>query len=187
MNKLILALCIVLGTFYLWNRSHQEPTLNVRELGESPTVRRPAPPFELLDPNGNKFKLEDLRGKLSMIHFWASWCTPCLDEIPEWIRLGKELGDEFKDQSIRLVSISLDTQWSEAVKIFPVPSMGENMISLLDPSGKLAEKYGSFQYPETYLIDRELNILTKWVGPQRWNSEEVRNFVKNLIHAHSKS
>ena len=139
---------------------------------------RQAPSFELVDPDGKKHTLEEFRGSLTFLHFWASWCAPCLDEIPHW----RSLGTRFKGRSAKFVAISLDQNWIDALKIFPAPEKSlDSLISLLDPTTQVAELYGSFQYPETYLLSPDLKVITKWVGPQDWNDPKMLELIDRMI------
>ncbi len=125
-----------------------------------------APDFSLKDQQGKVHRLSDFRGKETLLHFWASWCPPCLEEISEWLELAR------RKKTIFFVAISQDASWSEIEKKmggnFLHDRIPENVVLLLDSSGKISEKFGTFQLPESYLITQELKIKTKWVGPQNW-------------------
>ena len=110
----------------------------------------PAPLFELPGPDGKLFKLESLKGNAVIVHFWASWCPPCLGEIPHWL----EFASQWKSKPVKFVAVSLDQGWPEALKILPVSQLPENVSSVLDHDQKLPDLFGTYQYPETYLLDR---------------------------------
>jgi thiol-disulfide isomerase/thioredoxin len=138
---------------------------------------RLAPLFELPRIGKGKVRLQDLQGQVVIIHFWASWCPPCLDEIPQWV----ELGTYFKGKRLRLVAISEDQTESEALAVLPTQRLPDNIFSLLDRQGQTSERYGTFQYPETYLLTPRLEIAMKWVGPQDWSSEVIRKQIESLL------
>lgn len=174
--KVILALlflgaCVAIGIVVLespWggsSRGNSSQSLN--------SALRQAPSFELPDAKGQKHQLEEFRGKAIILHFWASWCPPCLEEIPQWVGLGPLL----KGKPVQMIAISLDSKWEEALKVLPAENLGENITSLLDSEGASSEAYGSFQFPETYLLSADLKIVTKLVGPQDWQS---LNFLKMM-------
>lgn len=167
-------LCAVVGFSVFLHKQN----LQTSDKNEAHLNLRPAPSFELLDVKGNKYSLSNFQGTLTVIHFWASWCPPCLDEIHQWI----ELATLFKDQRVKFLAISLDQNWKDAEKILPSSNLPSHVVSLLDPSLKIPEAYGTFQYPETYLINSELKIVSKWVGPQNWLSPEVQDQIKSHIH-----
>jgi len=138
---------------------------------------RPAPLFELPDPEGKLFKLESLKGNAVIVHFWASWCPPCLSEIPHWL----EFAAQWKGKPVRFVAVSLDQGWPEALKILPVSQLPENVSSVLDHDQKLPDLFGTYQYPETYLLDRDLRIVSKWVGAQAWGSAAINQAIEAVL------
>lgn len=147
----------------------EKPVLPVVSLQE-------APPFELFNAEGKKYSLQDLRGTVTVLHFWASWCPPCLEEIPQWV----QLGSVFKDRGVKLVAISLDRNWEDLHKILPQRSYPE-VISLLDPLTRVSDAFGSYQFPETYLLNKDLQILSKWVGPQNWANPILQQAIERAL------
>lgn len=139
-----------------------------------------APAFQLPDATGHLHELKELQGEVLLIHFWASWCGPCLSEIPEWV----ELATHFKDRPLRLVAISTDRTWEDAQKILPTQKLTSRVLSLLDASLETSELYGTFQFPETYLISRDQKILMKWVGPQDWKNKRVLKLIERALAEH---
>jgi len=166
----MLALAAGMGA-YLYLR----PTFNENVPVGAPAPRA-APDFELPDSQGGKHKLSSLRGSVVIVHFWASWCPPCLQEIPNWA----ELSTEFKGENVKLIAVSLDQNWKDALKILP-DEKARGIISVLDESGKVPESYGTYQYPETYVLSRDLKIVTKWIGPQDWKNPEILSFIRKLL------
>ena len=146
---------------------------------------RQAPKFALENAEGKKIALKDFRGRYVILHFWAGWCAPCLAEISEWV----ERAHTSKGLPIQWVAVSLDQSWQDVHKILPSDSTPD-FISLLDSglySGaeinsqkNIADRYGTFQFPETYLLSPDQKILKKWVGPQDWNGPQMDDFLKRL-------
>lgn len=145
-------------------------------------VLRSAPQWTLKDSAGRSHQLQDLRGKAVVIHFWASWCPPCLDEIPNWIEFARRFKNDLKNESVAFVAISLDSNWKDALKVLADAQVPTNMISVLDESSKIPEDYGTFQFPETYLLNTQHEIVTKWVGPQNWKSPSIDAQIDAAIH-----
>lgn len=139
---------------------------SAQDAGPVAPYRRQAPDFELTDSQGKTRRLEEWKGNAVVLHFWASWCPPCLDEIPHWLAGAKKQ----KDRRVKFVAISLDGSWADAEKVFPQANLPENVISLIDVTGKIPEKYGSYQFPETYLLNPDHKVVMKWVGPQDWGA-----------------
>jgi thiol-disulfide isomerase/thioredoxin len=138
---------------------------------------RPAPLFELPQADGKPFKLESVKGNAVLIHFWASWCAPCLGEIPHWL----EFAAEWRDKPVRFVAVSLDQGWPEALKILPLSQLPSNAVSVLDREQTLPDQFGTYQYPETYLLDSDLKIVSKWIGPQEWSGPRIRGALEAVM------
>ena len=130
---------------------------------------RPAPKFELPNSQGKIFKLKELQGKPVIVHFWASWCPPCIEEIPAWL----EFTTRWKDKGLGFVAVSLDQNWADAHKILPDTRVPAHVISVLDAESTLPDGFGTYQYPETYLLDSQHKIVSKWVGPQDWEHPSI--------------
>ena len=171
----IITLCVISFTLALaWVGFHtkSEEVVQPREV-----QLQTAQGFELYDFNQKKHSLSDLKGKILLVHFWATWCEPCLDEIPEWI----ELAHFFQNEPISFIAINEDKNWEEAHKTLPSSKLLPKMLSLLDVKTKVASQWGTYQFPETYLINSEQKILMKWVGPQNWKDQETRDWIQHWI------
>jgi hypothetical protein len=79
------------------------------------------------------------------------------------------------------VAVSLDSGWSDALKILPKEKLPPHVVSLLDESGKVPEEYGTYQFPETYALNSNLEILTKWVGPQDWQGSAMQSWIEKAL------
>ena len=132
-------------------------------------VARSAPDFLLKDPAGRDHSLKELTGKPVVLHFWAAWCPPCLEEIPNWVALAQH----YQGKPLGFIAVSLDAKWADALKVLPVDKTPANVTSLIDLSGKLSEDYGTYQFPETYLLNAKHEIVHKWVGGQNWSNPEI--------------
>lgn len=129
------------------------------KLVPSPLVGRPAPPFtvELLD--GGTLSLEELRGKVVAVNFWASWCYPaCWNEAPRW----EAAWQRYRDRGVVIVGIVY--QDSEANARDFVARFGKTYPSGLDLRNRIAIDYGVYGVPETFFVDREGRIAYKHIG-----------------------
>ena len=132
-------------------------------------------------------KLISLEGLLSeahrpdgkiLVNFWATWCDPCIEEIPTLATLGSQLQNQSDTSLPILVTISVD-ETADTVRKFtknlnqPVP-----FLVLHDPDGSFSRQLGVTKFPETFLIDSKGKILQKWIGPQDWLSLEVLQILK---------
>lgn len=135
--------------------------------------------FELDGRNGS---LADLRGKVVLVNFWASWCPPCVDETPSLNQLQKWLAP----RGGIVLGISADTDPS-AYEQF-LKSENVTFPTYRDPveQGRLSQiglDYGTSMYPETYIIDRRGRIVRKIVGAQDWTSAQMTAYLNSVLAA----
>ncbi len=124
-----------------------------------------APDFQLKDVDGAVHKLSDLRGKVVMLNFWATWCPPCRKEIPEFAELQQEYGA----QGIQFIGIALDDEGLAKIK----PWLANHPVSypILVPDDKVGPSYGDMtSIPVTFVIDRKGMIRNSFVG---WREKPV--------------
>lgn len=120
-----------------------------------------APQFTLKDINGRNVNLADYKGKVIILDFWATWCPPCRDEIPDFIALQNEYGKK----GLQVIGISVDREGVKVVKPF-YEKMGMNYPVLLT-DGKVETAYGGIRaIPTTFIIDKKGSIAKKYVGFQ---------------------
>ena len=129
-----------------------QDTLVAVNLGE-------APGFTLPTLAGDSLRLADLRGQIVVLNFWATWCAPCVEEIPELI----DLHDELNPHGLTVLGVSLDEEGPEVIKAFTDRFNISYPIPLDD--GSVSEAYGGiWALPTTYVIDPEGHILQRVVG-----------------------
>ncbi len=135
----------------------------------------PAPRFLSMTPGGEKFGSDDLKGKLVVLNFWATWCPPCRLEMPSMERLYQE----FKGEGLEVVAIN----FMEREK--PITSfVKENWFTfpvLLDKKGEIARNYGVHGLPVTFLIARNGNLLARSMGYKDWYKPETRQLISALL------
>ena len=169
MKRLILLLLIALAGAAGCAREKKEPSSLPAVTGN------PAPDFSLTGPAGDA-RLSALKGKLVLVHFWATWCPPCREELPSLAKLnGQMAGKPF-----RLLAISVDKDGNEAVqKLFG--QLGVTLPVLLDPSSTVARQYGITGVPETFIVSPAGVILKKIVGPMEWTSPEALGYLNDAM------
>lgn len=172
--ELIVAVIAVTGLASCWDGDDAKPTK---------IELRAAPGFDLATSTGAKVKLEDFKGTVTVVHFWATWCPPCLEEIPKWVAAA----ESYKQRPIKWIAISLDDKWEEALKLFPSKlSSKAGVISLIDPTLKISEAYGSYQFPETYILNKNHEIISKLVGVQDWQGADMKQLIEKILEDASK-
>ncbi len=125
----------------------------------SPLIGKPAPAFRLEKLSGGApIALADFKGKPVVINFWATWCVPCMQEHPEMVAASRRLRDQ-----VQFLGVVFDDK-EENVRAF-LEENGSPYPSLLDPDGKTAVAYGVAGVPETYFVDPQGVIVSKYVGP----------------------
>jgi cytochrome c biogenesis protein CcmG/thiol:disulfide interchange protein DsbE len=137
-----------------------------------------APDFRLTSLDGKSMSLAGLRGKVVLLHFWATWCPPCVEEIPTLDHLYRTLHNE----DLKIVAVSVDEGGSAAVGQF----LQQKRLVLpvfLDPDHSVAGMYGTFRFPETYIIDRQGIVRFKVVGATNWTNPATVAAVKDILAA----
>ena len=134
-----------------------------------------APEFNLTSDQGQAIQLKGLRGKLVILNFWATWCQPCVEEIPS---LGR-LSEQFASRGVVVLGVSVD-QDREVYKRF-LDRAGVRFLTARDPERKISRLYGTFKFPETYLIDRSGKVVQKVIGKAEWMDPEMLRYMEQLL------
>jgi thiol-disulfide isomerase/thioredoxin len=138
-----------------------------------------APELPIYDRAGKKVDLSKLQGELFIIHFWATWCPPCVEELPELSRFW----EQYKARpNVRLYTISVDKDW-KAIDAFlqKNPAAASSAPLYNDPNAATAHRFGSSQYPETYIVNKSGRVLFRVQGPVSWSDPEVKSRIDQLI------
>jgi peroxiredoxin len=139
-----------------------------------PGRSQPARDFTAASTGGATFRLADHRGKVVLINFWATWCPPCLEEMPALERLWQRQ----KGGGFVLVAVSLDSNTS-LVRPF-VTERGLTFPVALDPRLEVANAYGVRALPTTVLIDRQGTVRALALGPRVWDNDAAHGLVEGL-------
>jgi len=142
------------------------------ERGDHPgNIGRPAPEFKVTD-GVRTVDLKDLRGRVVVLNLWATWCPPCLEELPSLLAMQREL------PGVTVVAVSMD-QDEDVYKKFLIDHQVD-LATVRDPSARVNALYGTAQIPETYVIDRKGMLRRKFVSAQNWTSPSIVSYLKEL-------
>jgi peroxiredoxin len=142
--------------------------------GEASIAGQRAKDFQLQIAGASR--LADLRGKVVVLDFWASWCPPCLEEVQSLNRLQEAI----ESRGGVVLGVSEDEDPAAYDKF-----LQDNHVvfrSYRDPTKKIKDSYGTVMIPETYLIDREGRLARKIVGAQDWQSPEIMGSIDILLN-----
>jgi len=131
-----------------------------------------APDFTVTDSQ-KTVTLSQFRGKPVVLNFWATWCPPCLEEVPSIVALQKEMGDK-----VVVLAVSIDVD-NDAYTKFTEKRM-PGVLTVRDGDQKASSLFGTFGWPETYIIDRNGIIRRKIVGDPGWSNPEIRTYLNSL-------
>lgn len=168
---LSLALLSALTLFSGCTKKSEQPqaTAGVKEAS-------PAPDINVISLKNEPLKLSDLKGKVVMLNFWATWCPPCREEIPSMMKLNTTMAG----QPFQMVAVSIDEGGVPAIEAFFKES-GFSLPTYTDPDGKAAKAYGVTGVPETFIIDKNGKMVKKVIGGMAWDSPQAVSFLQDLM------
>ena len=130
-----------------------------------------APEFVVND-GSQSLDLAKLRGHVVVLVFWATWCGPCIEELPSLTEMQQTL------PQVRVITVSADED-ADAYQTF-MQRHQVQVFSIHDGPDGANALYGSYRFPETYVIDKTGIIRRKFIGPQEWTSAEIESYLKKL-------
>lgn len=131
-------------------------------------------PINLKDAHGKRFNLNDYRGKITVVNFWATWCPPCVAEIPSLNRLREQM----KDQPFELISVNYADSPKKIIDF--MKNVNVEFPVLVDPNGKTAQQWKVFGFPSTFVIGKDGTIIYGVNAAIHWDSPEVIQALKAL-------
>jgi thiol-disulfide isomerase/thioredoxin len=162
----------------LYRRPPSGPQGTIEADPEEIAKRKVVTDFILTDAGGQKKKLSDFRGNVVILSFWASWCTPCLDELPTFGQLEKK----YHDQGLRILPVNVEE--GQIGKMFAEKFwMAQKFTfgSYFDTSKTLAQQFEVDMLPANFVIDRNGRIAFSGFGANDWASSETVEFIESLL------
>lgn len=153
-------------------------TLLLAGCGPGPQVAQigsPAPDFTVVDLKGKEWNLADLKGRVVFLHFWATWCPSCRDELPAIQRLHALLPEE------QFTTLTVLYNDDPGLAKSMAGQIGATFPVAVDPNGKAAQAYGLTGVPETYIIDKQGVLREKFVGAVHWDSPGALQMLSQYL------
>jgi len=164
---LVLTLAVLFAGFLYTIRHSFEQ--RIIEKGDS------APSFAVTTDSGKRITTSDFGGKLLVLNFWATWCPPCIEEMPSL----SQFASKVKDSGIVVLAVSIDKN-EKAYKQF----LQQNRVGFetaRDPEADIAADYGTFKWPETYVINADGRVLEKYVSNRNWTDPSLMASIKAML------
>lgn len=134
----------------------------------------PAPQFSIKTDAGSQVTADSFGGKVLVLNFWATWCAPCIQEIPSLNKFQRQ----FAGSGVKVVAISIDKnqrKYQSFLQHFRV-----SFDTAWDPAADISARYGTYQLPETYII-KNGQVMKKFPEGKDWGSSDVTSYIKGLL------
>lgn len=167
-NQILLGLIVVLTGALVWVVSG---TLEQKVISAGDI----APEFTVTTDAGKTITRSNFGGKVLVLNFWASWCAPCVEEIPSLVEFQKQLAPE----GVVVVGVSIDANeklYKQFLDRFKV-----NFPTSRDPESNVSASYGTFQIPETYIIDSTGKVREKIISNVNWMDPDLIKRVRSIL------
>ncbi len=135
-----------------------------------------APAFSITADNGSPISLPGFKGKLLVLNFWASWCQPCVEETPSL----SQFAQQFADKGVVVLALSVDHD-QRAYNAFVQKFHPAFLTAREDKLHAINEDFGTYMYPETYIIDANGKVLKKIAEGADWNDPQLVQYVNSLL------
>jgi cytochrome c biogenesis protein CcmG, thiol:disulfide interchange protein DsbE len=138
-----------------------------------PRIGTAAPDFTVHD-SAQTVTLSQLKGQVVVLNFWATWCPPCIEEMPSLVQMQQRM----KPKGITVLAVSVDVDQDNYARFLKDHNV--NLLAVRDGDGKSNALYGTFKFPETYVIDRNGVVRRKFIGAVDWTEPDVIEYLGKL-------
>jgi peroxiredoxin len=163
--RVLIGLLLVALVYVIYAGIHQR----VIEVGDT------APDFTITTDNGRTISRSNFGGRLLVLNFWATWCPPCIQEMPSL----EQFHNQLAPSGVVVLGISVDKD--EKVYRNFLARANVSFLTARDPGSGVNADYGTFKYPETYIIDSSGKVVQKIIGAENWTDERMVSYVKSLL------
>jgi cytochrome c biogenesis protein CcmG, thiol:disulfide interchange protein DsbE len=167
-DRLLVGLIVVLAGVLVWVVT---PTLEQHVTVPGDT----APDFRVLTDRGRTVTPKDFGGKVLVLNFWASWCPPCIEETPSLNAFADQMGPK----GVVVLGVSIDRN-EDSYKKFKA-KYGISFDTSDDPEANVSSSYGTFQIPETYIIDQSGKVVEKIISNQNFMDPEFLQHISKML------
>jgi peroxiredoxin len=134
-----------------------------------------APNFAILSDRGHKITPADFGGKLLVLNFWATWCAPCVEEVPSLNAFQRQFGPK----GVVVLGVSVDVNEKQYKRF--LDSFHITFDTWRDPDATIASRYGTFEFPETYIIDSSGRVVQKIISNKDWTDPEFVAQIQKML------
>lgn len=134
-----------------------------------------APDFSITADNGQTVTRTNFGGKLLVLNFWATWCAPCIEELPSLDQFQRQ----FANSGVVVLGVSMDKD-EKLYKRF-LSRVNVSFLTARDPANKINAEYGTYKFPETYIIGSDGKVLMKIINSTNWVDEKMLSYVKSQL------
>jgi len=163
--KVGIGILLIAFVFVLYGSIHER----IIGVGDS------APDFTVTADNGLTVSPAQFGGKLLVLNFWATWCQPCVEELPSLNQFAQQMAGS----GVVVLGVSVDKD-PKAYSDFLAASK-VSFLTTRDPGAKISSDYGTFKYPESYIIDSHGKVVQKIIGQENWTDSRMLEYVKSLL------
>lgn len=169
------------GGFFIYQHLQKKNTLP-EHIIKNQNIENKNSDFTVYDLNKKSITLSSLLNKIVMINFWATWCAPCIEELPSLNKLAKYYPKD-------LIILAVSNENTDDIKNFLMsfPDFHSNFIPANVGKDKMLATFSLRAFPETYILGKNGQLIEKIIGPQKWDSEEWKKKIKSFISMDSGS
>lgn len=171
-------LAVLVGIFYSWKKGIETGPGVSKISAINKMESEGVPDFQSQTLGGKQINLRNVQASIVIVHFWASWCGPCVEEIPSIVKLVDEMQGQVK--VIAVSGDSSDEDVNKFLKSFP-EMKHQDIHIIVDKSQEISKMYDVDRLPESFILNRNFKLIKKIVGSTNWHTPDSIKFLKSKI------